>query len=278
MQVIITRPADDADLWMQQLQAAPDWQTGQWQARSWPLIEIQSMADGCSAQVACATADAVMFVSANAVRCSAFHPHQSPVVAAHTQAWAVGPTTVQALRLAGWPADRIVAPDGRDGATYDSEALWARLQPALDSQRLHQVLLVRGSEADAQGLPSGRDWLEHKLQQAGLQVTQVAVYQRSLPAWSPAQKLAARAALSDGSVWVISSSQAARHLLQLLSIRSEPGAPDEASADILGAACVIATHPRIAQVLQAQGWGRVLVSRSEPPALAASIKSMSYAR
>jgi uroporphyrinogen-III synthase len=271
MQVIITRPADDASSWLRQLLVEPAWQAAQWQPRLWPLIDIQPLPVASAAPQAErveAAWDAVMFVSPNAVRCSPHHPGRWPAIAGHSQAWAVGPSTVQALRQAGWPAERIIAPDGLDGESYDSEALWARLAQPLAQGRWRRVLLVRGSEAQQPGQPSGRDWLAERLQGAGLEVAQVAVYQRGLPDWSPAQQAAARAALGDGSVWLISSSQAARHLQQLL----------HAPVPNWRGARAVATHPRIAQALQAQGWGRVMVSAAQASALATSIKSLAYAR
>lgn len=291
MQVIITRPADDSTAWLRRLQAAPDWQGDRWQARQWPLIDICAWdaggGDAAPAQAGgppagtAAAFDAVMFVSANAVRF--FPPRLAGVAApagAGLQAWAVGPSTVSALRAAGWPAAAIVAPDGGAGELFDSEALWTRLAPAVRAGRFARVLIVRGTEADADGQPAGRDWLAERLRRAGVAVGQIAVYQRAQPRWSAVQQAAARAALGDGSVWLISSGQAAGHLERLLGAGA--GAPADARQPpgraLFRAARAIATHPRIAQRLAAQGWGRVAVSRPEPQAVAASIKSLAYAR
>ena len=69
----------------------------------------------------------------------------------------------------------------------------------------------------------------------------------------------ARQALHDGSWWLFSSSEAAAHLAQLL-----PGA-------IGPQARALATHPRIAERLRAQGWGQV---EQVPATLAGQVASI----
>ena len=106
---------------------------------------------------------------------------------------------------------------------------------------------------------AGRDWLAVQLAAAGLQVTQVAAYRCQPPRLTAAQQSRARQAMSDGSRWLFSSSEAAQNLALLL-----PGAIGPASR-------ALATHPRIAVRLQQQGWGRVEVV---PATLAAQVASI----
>jgi uroporphyrinogen-III synthase len=68
--------------------------------------------------------------------------------------------------------------------------------------------------------------------------------------------------MTDGSCWLFSSSEAAQHLVQAC-----PGLP-------VGQARALATHPRIAQRLQAAGWGRVDLVPAALKAQAESIKSL----
>ncbi|MFT4192448.1 MAG: uroporphyrinogen-III synthase [Comamonas sp.] len=298
MQVIVTRPAEDATAWLARLRACADWSPA-WLPRLWPLIDIRLRAAAdvritpvtpttpagapqCEDAAAALGWDALMFVSANAVRFLAALSGGDALAAClraargQAQAWAVGPSTVAALAAAGWPADAIVAPDGGQGEQFDSEALWARVAPAVRAGRVRRVLLVRGTEAGAGGLPVGRDWLSARLQALGVAVDQAAVYERAPPVWTSVQVAAARAALGDGSVWLISSAQAADYLSQALG---EPaaGAPRQAGA-VFGRARCVATHPRVVRRLQEAGWGRVLLARAEAQAVAASIKSIDYAR
>lgn len=274
MQVIVTRPADDASAWLARLLAAADWQAG-WQPRLWPLIDIAPFPWRDVARKLQGPFDAAMFVSANAVRF--FDPAQGDAPWSHaalqrsgTRAWAVGPSTRDALRAAGWLAQAIDAPDGVDGEPFDSEALWRRVEPAVRAGGMRRVLVVRGTDEDAEGRPVGRDWLAQRLGECGVTVAEVAVYRRARPVWTPAQQAAARAALGDGSVWLISSSMAAQQLRDLLPGGAAPGAFARARA--------IATHARIAQRVGELGWGTVVLSHPQPRAVASSIKSLTYAR
>lgn len=257
--VLVTRPQRDAQPWAQALQSQGI------DAQAFALIDIQAWPDPSALASAwhCLPAhSAVMFVSANAVRCfMAARPADVPTPT--VQAWGTGPGTEAALRLAGWPEGLIRCP-APDAAQFDSEALWARVQA--DVQRwqgdgaAHSVLIVRG--ADAQGQMAGRDWLAQHMVAAGLQVTQCVAYARQAAHLDPTQLACARQALCDGHWWLFSSSEAAAYLRAAL--------PD---AD-LSQARALATHPRIAERLTSLGWGRVVVVPAALPAQALSIKSL----
>ena len=255
--VWVTRAATDAGPWVQGLSDRG------MQAQSLPLMALGPAADLPAVQAAwtgLAQYHAVMFVSANAVRYffqsrPATQGRVAPWGAA--RAWVTGMGSRAALLAAGMLATAIDAPPP-DAPQWDSEALWAVI--ATQIRPGQQVLIVRG--ADAQGQIAGRDWLRSQLQAAGVQVAQVAAYQRLVPTLTTAQRAAAAQAARDGSVWLFSNAEAVAHLTAAL-----PGQD-------WSQALAVATHPRIAQQAQAAGWGHVVIA---PPALdsvASSIKSV----
>ena len=251
--VLVTRPAHEAQRWTEALRARGV------SALALPLIEIAPAPDQAAlvqAWQALGGQAAVMFVSANAVRhFMAARPAQL-APGAWPQAWGTGPGTEAALREALWPAEQIRCPDA-EAEQFDSEALWTRVAHEVQAWAGRSVLIVRG--ADAQGQLAGRDWLAQRLSDAGLQVPQCVAYVRRAPQPEAAQLALARAALHDGSWWLFSSSEAALNLAQWL--------PGELGPD----ARALATHPRIAQRLRAQGWGHVVMV---PAALEAQIASI----
>jgi uroporphyrinogen-III synthase len=258
--VIVTRPAHDAHVWAEALQAQGV------ACETFPLIEIAALpepSDLAPAWQALPGHWAVMFVSANAVRF--FMAARPPGLdLSCCRAWSTGPGTEAALLASGWPAAQIDTPPA-SAAQFDSEALWAvvadRLGEAVaKASAKPSVLIVRG--ADAGGQLAGRDWLALQLENADVQVLQTVAYLRQAPQLTAQQKTRAHQAMTDGSCWLFSSSEAAQHLVQAC-----PGLP-------VGQARALATHPRIAQRLQAAGWGRVDLVPAALKAQAESIKSL----
>lgn len=252
--VLVTRPAAEAIRWTEGLCAhgIP--------AESLPLIDIVPLPDpGVLQQVWQEVPGyaALMFVSANAVQ--HFMGVRPPGSALQAQAWGTGPGTQAALLAAGWPAVLVRCPSA-DADRFDSEALWALVQADVQSWPGRSVLIVRG--ADASGQLAGRDWLARQLEAAGVQVLQCVAYARRQPVLDEATRQRARQALHDGSWWLFSSSEAAGHLALLL-----PGA-------IGPQARALATHPRIAERLREQGWGRVEVVPATLEGQAASIECL----
>jgi uroporphyrinogen-III synthase len=274
--VIVTRPARDAQRWVQQLQ-----QIG-FSAEALPLIEIAPADDAADVQALALAWQrlndyaACLFVSGNAVA----HFFQGKEALAQ-QLWAhaainsiadknsglrcmaPGPGTVAALRAVGVPAGQIDAP-AADAQQFDSEALWESVGQR--DWRGRRVLIVRGASAasDASPASAGRDWIAQQWQAAGAQVDFVGVYQRRAPTLTDAQAERARAAAADASVWLFSSSEAVANLAHM---------PALAGTDWSGARA-IATHPRIVDAVRAAGWGVVVASRPALQDISATLRSI----
>ncbi len=260
---VVTRPAGEAQRWVSALQRQG------WEALALPLIEIAPAADPLplrQARARLADYDALMFVSAPAV--TQFFAEQPWPPATQADAgdttaagqggrprcWAPGPATARALLAVGVPADRIDQPDA-DADQYDSESLWHVVDPQVVSG--HRLLIVRGQTEAAAAVASpqgnGRDWLANQCRAQGGSVDWCVAYRRRAPAWTAQQRELARAASRDGSVWLLSSSEAIDYLRDLL-----PEADWSQSR-------ALATHPRIAQAAARLGFGTLHSSR---PALA----------
>jgi uroporphyrinogen-III synthase len=151
------------------------------------------------------------------------------------------------LQEVGVPARCIDLP-AADATQFDSEALWAVVQPSVKPG--DRVLLVRGQTPEAAGSTgAGRDWLAARCQAQGATVAHCVAYSRAAPTWTPTQRAQALGAKGPGHVWLLTSSESVGHLGQLL-----PGQDWSRTS-------AVATHPRIASAAQALGFGQVLHSR-----------------
>lgn len=276
--VLVTRPEPEASAWARALlERGLD-------AVALPLIEIaaprQPATQACADAPANVPANvpagaplsapvrALMFVSGNAVQ----HYFQSTPGAlaalAERRCWAPGPGTARALRAAGVPEHLIDTPNA-EARQFDSEHLWQQVQHQVRPG--DQVLIVRGVDAPAEadsplpaeraGSGSGREWLSQRVREAGGQVAHQVVYERRPPAADPARQALARAAASDGSWWLFSSSEAVRNLQAWL-----PG-------QRWGSARALVTHPRIGEAATAAGFAQVQATRPTLEDVAASIES-----
>lgn len=255
---LVTRPEPDASQWADALRAEG------MAAEALPLIEIGPPIDAKPVHQAwqqLGSYAAVMFVSAHAV--SKFFEQkpddpgvQWPSKAINTIAWSTGPGTRRALLRAGLAPSQIVTPPA-DAPQFDSEALWACVGAQVRPGQ--RVLIVRGS--DAQGQQAGRDWLGEQLAGVGAVVDRVLAYQRGAPVWGAGQRARARAAATDASWWLFSSSEAIENLRRCL--------PEQDWR----MARALATHPRIAARARQAGFGVVCESRPTLAEVMASIKS-----
>jgi uroporphyrinogen-III synthase len=249
--VIVTRPAREAAHWAALLSERGV------NALALPLIAVGPCTDPAARQALAQARRnlpqyrALMFVSGNAVvhffesdsNWPLAQEGQAPK-AIKTRAWAPGP--------------------GPDAPQFDSEALWQ--QVAAQIRPGDRVLIVRGRSATPQGAHeseqgSGREWLARQIEAAGGQVEFVVAYQRGAPQWSGAEVALAQQAAQDGSLWLLSSSEAVTHLAEAL-----PG-------QHWGAARALATHPRIAAAARAAGFGSVRECRPALEDVVASIES-----
>ncbi len=265
MRVIVTRPAQECAKWVDALAHAG------FDAQALPLIAVGPAPDADAVRAAwarIASFDAVMFVSGNAVaHFFALKPASALVFTAQaaikTRAFVTGPGSLAALGLAGVDAACIDAPDAQAGQ-FDSEALWAvvahRVVPG------YRVLVVRGmgdaSMAADVGDGVGRNWFAKQVASSGGIVEFVVAYQRCVPHWTEPEVALIQAWASDGSVWLLSSSEAVANL-----VGAFPDAPwHQARA--------VATHSRIAQAARAAGFAVVCESRPTLDDLVASIESL----
>ena len=264
MRVVVTRPASDAATWVAALETAG------YPVLSLPLIDISPVTDSAALDQAWAQWpqwQAVMFVSAQAVRFFFARQPQVVQVSEHrTRCWATGPGTRKALLQAGVPPSLIDSPHD-DAGQFDSEALWQGVKAWVKPELA--VLSVRGTQdshtaqhLDADHTGVGRDWLSQQLHAAQVPVHFVVVYQRQAPAWTDAQRAQAALAASDGSVWLMSSSQAVANLSHSL--------PQQ---DWSRARC-IATHARIAQSVQGLGFAEIRLTRPVLADVMASLESL----
>ena len=260
---IVTRPAREAAQWVRDLRARGI------AAVALPLIATGPVADPAlrdalhQARAGWSSYRAVMFVSGNAVQ-HFFEQNNPPALdgqapaAIKTRVWAPGPGTAAALRRANIAPASIDAP-APDAAQFDSEALWQTVAPQIGPG--DRVLIVRGTSGSApEG--NGREWLAARITAAGGAVDFVAAYTRGAPRLDAREQALARTAAGDGSVWLLSSSEAVAHLGALL-----PG-------QHWGRARALATHPRVAAAAHAAGFGTVKACRPALEEVAASIESL----
>jgi uroporphyrinogen-III synthase len=274
MRVIVTRPQNEARVWVQALQDAGH------EAHSLPLIDVGPVPDTARLQDAwrdMAQWDAVMFVSRNAV--DHFFRQKPPLArifsaqaAIKCRAFVPGPGSAVALREHGAESDWIDGPDGLSGQ-WDSEALWQQVKHRVGPG--FRLLIVRGTTVaiesaahdgrlatDVPETGVGRDWLARKAAGAGAHVDFVVAYARTAPVFDRVQRALAQTAAQDGSVWLFSSSEAISNL--------QHGLPDQSWQR----ARALVTHPRIGQAARAAGFGDVQEVHPALPAVLASIESL----
>ena len=236
LRLLVTRPQPQADTWVGLLRVHGI------DAHALPLLTIGAMADLAELQATWRDLPRyalVMFVSPNAVsHFFAARPADSGAGAwpAGTRAAVTGPGSLSSLHAAGLPPAQCVAPPP-DAAQFDSAALWAQLQGEAWTDR--RVLVLRGE--------GGRDEFAEHLRRAGASVRFVQAYRRGPPTLGVAQGQLLGGALARPlqHVWWLSSAEAVGYLPGLA-----PGAD-------WGAACALASHPRIAARARDIGFGRV---------------------
>lgn len=258
LQVVLTRPAQDAATWVGHLQDAGC------QVTLLPLLDLSDLMTTQEARHAgdlLLRSQAVMFVSANAVRFLAKALEATHAWVEHFQqgarAWCTGPGTAAALMACGIPASQIDQP-ASNAAQLDSEALWPVVQAQVSLGL--RVLFIRG--ADETGAIAGRDWLVQQLEGKQAKLEAVAAYRRLPTVLTQAQQVQVSALIAQNAVWLFSSSAAIESLVSQC-----PG------ADWSKAKAVV-THPRMAQLVEKWGWQRISIASPGIRSMLASIKSL----
>lgn len=197
LHVVVTRPAQQAAAFCQQLQQAGA------TVIAFPVIAITPVSDSRAAQAVLAqldSYDAVIFISANAVE------HGLALLSAaqraclqHLTLGAIGKQTAQALQQHGYAVPWLPA------SGFTSEDFLAL--PQTQAVAGKRILIVRGV--------GGRELLAETLRTRGAQVDYVDVYQRSRPAHDPAE-LKQRHARAELDIIAITSSEGLENLLAML--------------------------------------------------------------
>jgi uroporphyrinogen-III synthase len=257
-QVIVTRPEQDAEAWMGQLQLAG------LSARAFPLLTLSNVMTPDAAVKAgklISQSQAVMFVSANAVRFLAKAMANQPTWLEHFKfagrAWCTGPGTAAALLACGIEAKQIDQP-AANAPQLDSEALWQVVHSQVSAGM--RVLFVRGT--NEAGAIAGRDWLALQLESKKAQVQAIAAYSRAPARLSPTQLAQVHQFIEQGAVWLFSSSAAIQGLMAQC--------PDADWAT----AKVVVTHPRMAHLIENCGCKHISIASPGIRSLLASIKSL----
>lgn len=258
--VILTRPAGQSETLATALQASGI------DVLTFPLLDIAPQTEaGLLAVLDDALAHLpayalVIFVSPNAVvhalrRCKHAWPEQVPVAV-------VGPGSAAALADAGIapPRYRVIIPPDGPQAQFDSEALLAQLD--LTSFAGRRVLLVRGD--------GGRELLSDTLRAHGVQLDVVSAYTRQAPSLDAAAWQALDDVLMHSApcAWVLTSSEATRHLAALMASHCDVMMRTRAYA----APC-FTSHARIADAARAAGFDRITQCAAGDDNLFAALQS-----
>jgi uroporphyrinogen-III synthase len=239
--IVITRPAAQAAALAQQITARGR------QPLIFPLLEILPLRDSAPLQAVLSQLDTyalVVFVSPNAIDAAFQHiagwPLQIPI-------GIVGEGSRAALARHGLTARNATIFSPPDPAKTDSEGLLLALD--LKALRGRQVLLVRGE--------SGREFFADSLLAAGIKVQAVAAYRRQAPALDDALKVRLQQLLDTENDWILTSSEALRHLMDLVqALESGTGVAKIQQQKLL------VPHARIAETAHALGFTDVTLTGS----------------
>jgi len=232
-----------------------------------PLLEIHPLLDNAPLKAALADLERyamVAFVSPNAIDAAFAHILQWPPGVALA---VLGEGSRLALAAHGvTPATAtIISP--LDAAHSDSEHLLKTLDLASLCGR--RVLIVRGD--------GGRELLADGLRAAGVEVTPLIAYRRSVPALTLELGATLQRLLAQQHDWVVTSSEALRGLLLLLAqLDQESGAASSGGGSAvvkLQQQHLIVPHARIAQTASELGCTRITLTGSGDELVLAALQS-----
>jgi uroporphyrinogen-III synthase len=202
------------------------------------------------------TADLAVFVSPNAIECTMrlLGDDWQSIAQRPIPIGVVGQSSYHALERHGIGTEAnlptpIWMPS--NPAQWDSEGLWDAIQNRFPSWVGRRVVVFRGD--------GGREWLADQLQSARAQVEAIAVYSRmplseSSPQWEKVLK-----ASTDDALWILTSSEAVRHLGAVLK--------QQGRQDYLASACALCPHQNIARSANEIGFATVVECHSGDAAL-----------
>jgi uroporphyrinogen-III synthase len=250
--VVVTRPQQQALGFAGQVSALGR------EAVVFPLLAIEPLDDPAELHAVMARLHdyaLVVFVSPNAVdaafSCLDGWPPQVAI-------GVVGEGSRLALREHGVDQANatIYAPQHAD--KMDSEELLAALP--LAALRGQRALIVRAQQ--------GRDLLGDALQQHAINVDFVTAYRRLAPSLTPERRGCLLALLDNGAEWVITSSEAMRHLLEMARLA---GGADRVVK--LQRQRIYVSHHRIARTAELLGFAKVVLTGSGDERLLAALQS-----
>jgi uroporphyrinogen-III synthase len=252
--VIVTRPAAPG----QRLAAAL--RRRDCEVAWWPAFDIAPPSDEAAVRRALdhlADYDLALFVSPNAVHATA--ERLAADWPASTVIGAVGASTrdAAAAELPGSGAAVIVAPD--DGDESGSEGFWRAWRAT--GRHARRVLLLRAA--------TGRDWIIDQFRAADADVDALAVYDRSPHVLPEGERARLHGWMGRGAAptTIVSSAEAVGAILE--QVHRVAGA-----AEWLQRGTAIATHPRVAQRLQAAGFATVETCAPDDLAVIGKLESI----
>lgn len=269
--LVVTRPSGQANALIEALQAAIASIGASRRGMNWPRPQILALplltivpktdpSTSLAMHSALQTADLAVFVSPNAIDCTMrlLGGDWQSIAARPIPIGVVGQSSYQALQRHGIGLEAnsptpIWMPS--NPAAWDSEGLWDDVKTRFASWEGRRVVLLRGD--------GGREWLADQLQSVGAHVEAIAVYSRtplseSSPLWE-----AALNANTDDALWILTSSEAVRHLGAVLKQRGRQDYVEGVSA--------LCPHHNIASSAKEIGFATVLECHSGDAALVRAV-------
>lgn len=249
--IIVTRPSGQARRLIELIRAGSKAQSLAADVIGLPLLTIVPKSDPQIVGQMCLAltkAKLVIFVSPNTIECTMRALADAGViwsnlVRSQTRIGVVGSSSRDALLRHGINPNTIVMPAQIHQS--DSEGLWQSLQTHIRDWQTYPVLILKGE--------GGRESLMDHLQAAGASVEALSIYTRipldaSSHQWEVINGLDTRQTL-----WLLTSSEAVRHLASVYPIQQI------VSADSLAQSHALCSHHNIAKVAKEIGFGQVSV-------------------
>lgn len=250
--IIVTRPSGQARRLIELIREGSQAKSLMANVIGLPLLTIVPKSDPqIVAQMSAALAKAklVIFVSPNAIECAMRALADAGMVwsnllTSHTRIGVVGSSSRDALLRHGVDPKTIVMPTQIHQS--DSEGLWQSLQTHIDDWQTYPVLILKGE--------GGRESLMDHLQAAGASVEALSIYTRIPLDASSHQWEVLKGLDASQTLWLLTSSEAVRHLAAVRPIQQT------VSADSLAHSHAVCSHHNIAKVAKEIGFGQVSVS------------------